>query len=273
MGLDMEQLTLPKQRVVMVLEFDGALFHGWQRQDNAFSVQQAIEDAIFCIEGSTSCPNLATAGRTDAGVHATHMLIHADVDAERWIRSPHAYLHGMNFHLSQGVMVHGVKAVTSDFQARFDCFERRYQYHIINKAFKPVIRANQAWWVAKSLDVAAMNLAANTLLGEHDFSSFRASGCQSKSSNRNLKKLHITRLGDDVIIDVAADAFLYHMVRNLVGSLVAVGKGRWLPEYLYELLLKKDRNLAAETAPAHGLYFTDALYAEFSAQSISGKTG
>jgi len=269
----MEIVTSPKQRVVMVLEFDGGLFHGWQRQDNAYSVQQAIEEALFKIEGELSSPNLATAGRTDAGVHATHMLIHADVDSERWFRSPHAYLQGMNFHLSQGVMVHGVQAVAPDFQARYDCFERRYQYHIINKAFKPVIRAKHAWWVAKPLDVDAMNLAAKTLLGEHDFSSFRASGCQSKSSSRNLKQLQVSRKGDDVIIDVAADAFLYHMVRNLAGSLVAVGKGRWQPEYLHELLLKKDRNLAAETAPAHGLYFTDALYHGLSAQSVSGKTG
>lgn len=269
----MGELSQAKQRLALVIEFDGGCFHGWQRQNNAFSVQEAIEQAIAKIEGATSSPALATAGRTDTGVHATHMLIHADVDLHRWQTSPQAYVHGINFHLVEGVMVHGVKAVSNAFHARFDCFERRYCYHIINQPFQSVLHRKRAWWVAKPLDIDAMNQAACLLLGEHDFSSFRASGCQSKSSSRNLKHLHVRQVGAEICIDVAADAFLYHMVRNLAGSLVAVGKGRWQPEYIVEVLNQRDRNVAAETAPAHALYFTDALYPDFSARNISGLVG
>ncbi len=270
----MDELILPRLRVVMVLEFDGAAFHGWQRQDNAFTVQEALEDALQKIEGKNASPHFAAAGRTDTGVHATHMLVHADVLQSMWQKSAQAYVKGLNFHLrDSGVLVHGVKAVSDDFHARFDCFERHYQYKIWNRSVSSVLHKKQAWWVVQPLDINAMNQAAEMMLGNHDFTTFRASGCQAKSAIRNLKTLEVSQDGHGVVVDVHADAFLYHMVRNLVGTLVAVGIGRWQPEYMFELLLAKNRCIAAQTAPAHGLYFTDALYPDFSAQDISGLVG
>jgi tRNA pseudouridine38-40 synthase len=226
------------------------------------------------IEGAEACPCFSAAGRTDTGVHATHMLIHADVSLARWQKSPHAYIRGLNYHLRDtGVLVHGMKAVPDSFHARFDCLERRYQYKIWNRPVPSVLYQKQAWWVFQALCVDNMNQAASYLVGEHDFMTFRASGCQSNSTVREVKSIKVTRDGHWVTIDVAADAFLYHMVRNIVGTLVAVGVGRWQPEYVKELLANKNRCAAAQTAPAHGLYFTDALYPDFSAQTISGMEG
>ncbi len=263
-----------RQRIALVIEFDGARFHGWQRQDNAFTVQEALEHAMRLLEGEYSQPHFVAAGRTDTGVHATHMLIHADALQSRWQKSPRAYVQGLNYHLQNvGVLVHGVKAVSESFHARFDCVERRYQYKIWNRPVSSCLYEKQMWWVLKTLAVDKMNQAARLLLGERDFTSFRASGCQSSTAKRLLKTLHVQRDGHVVTVDVAADAFLYHMVRNIVGSLVAVGVGRWHPEYMATLLQAKDRQMAAETAPAHGLYFVDAIYPEFSAQEISGMQG
>jgi len=262
------------QRIAMVIEFDGVKFHGWQRQDNAFTVQEALEIAIAKIEGKDSNPSFAAAGRTDSGVHATHMLIHADVLHSMWQKSPHAYIKGLNYHLKGcGVLVHGIKAVSDDFHARFDCFERRYQYKIWNRSVSSALYNKQTWWVFQPLDIEKMNQAASFVLGEHDFTTFRAAGCQANAPVRHLKVLEVKQEGHIITIDVAADAFLYHMVRNLVGTLAAVGMGRWQPEYMKELLDNKNRCVAAQTAPAHGLYFMDALYPDFSAQEISGQVG
>jgi len=267
-------VKIERQRIALVIEFDGVCFHGWQRQNNAFTVQEALENALTKIEGEHALPQFAAAGRTDTGVHATHMLIHADVLLSRWQKSPQTYIKGLNFHLRDtGVLVHGVKAVAADFSARFDCFERRYQYKIWNRSVSSILHQKHAWWVFQPLDIAAMNQAGAMMLGSHDFTTFRASGCQAKAAQRNLKVLEVRQDGHEIIVDVHADAFLYHMVRNLVGTLVAVGIGRWQPEYMLELLLAKNRCIAAQTAPAHGLYFTDALYPEFSAQEISGLVG
>ncbi|MDX8383693.1 MAG: tRNA pseudouridine(38-40) synthase TruA [Ghiorsea sp.] len=268
-----EQQSPVRQRIALAIEFDGKLFHGWQRQTNAFTVQEALEIALLAIEGEQSCPNCVAAGRTDTGVHATHMLIHIDVLQSLWQRSPQAYMLGVNHKLPAGVLVHGIRQVSNDFHARFGCIERKYQYKIYNRVVNSVHQAGLMWWVARPLDVAAMNQAAGYLLGEHDFTTFRAAGCQAHSSVRHMKELRVKRDGDVITIDVAADAFLYHMVRNLVGSLADVGNGRWKAEYIIELLQKKNRCLAAATAPAHGLYFSNAVYPEFSAQDISGFVG
>jgi len=265
---------IQKQRIALVIEFDGGKFHGWQRQDNAFTVQEAMEKAMVLLEGKDAMPNFAAAGRTDSGVHATHMLIHADVSLSRWQKSPHAYIKGLNYHLKHaGVLVHGVKAVPDAFHARFDCFERRYQYKIWNRPVSSCLYDKQMWWVFQPLDIKTMNQAASLLIGKHDFTSFRAAHCQAHSAERHVKVLEVKQEGHVVTVDIASDAFLYHMVRNIVGTLVAVGVGRWQPEYVKELLTNKNRCAAAQTAPAHGLYFTDALYPEFSAQEISGLVG
>jgi len=260
-----------KQRIALVIEFDGTKFHGWQRQDNAFTVQEAMEDAMKKLEGNASQPNFAAAGRTDSGVHATHMLVHADVSAKMWERSSHTYVKGMNYHLRDvGVLVHGVTEKPDTFHARFDCVERRYQYKIWNRLVSSTLHQNQAWWVFQPLNVEKMNQAAALILGKHDFSTFRATGCQADTSERELKVFKVSQDEHMFTVDVAANAFLYHMVRNLVGTLVAVGIGRWEPEYMLELLEGKNRCVAAQTAPAHGLYFSDAIYPDFTAQQISG---
>lgn len=257
------------QRIAMVVEFDGRLFHGWQRQENASSVQAAIEEALTKIEGVES--KLGAAGRTDSGVHAEALLVHADVCRERWQRSHRAYTQGLNQLLPEGVCVIGVRAVNGDFHARFDCVERRYRYQIWNRSTPSAIHRWRHWWVPRMISLDAMEEASQCLVGKHDFSSFRASGCQASTAIREVRHISMQQQGCEISIDIHADAFLYHMVRNIVGSLVRVGSGGWNPDKLTEVLKAKDRNQAAATAPAHGLYFADAIYADFSSSGLIGK--
>lgn len=254
------------QRIALVLEFDGSLYHGWQRQKNAGSVQQSLEEALCKMEGHAV--EVVAAGRTDSGVHAKAMLAHADVSAVRWQRSSRAYTHGLNQLLPEAIRVTAVAAVAEDFHARFDCLERRYQYLIWNRTTASAIHRWRHWWVPRALDVQAMQEAASYLIGEHDFSAFRAAGCQASSPVRNLRHVGVVSHGCELRIDVHGDAFLYHMVRNITGNLVQVGMGKVPPARLAELLADGDRTQAAATAPAHGLYFMDALYADLSAQEL-----
>jgi tRNA pseudouridine38-40 synthase len=256
------------QRLALALEFDGMAFHGWQRQETGASVQASLEDALAAIDGRPG--RTVAAGRTDAGVHGEALLVHADVDAQRWQRSPRAYLHGVNQHLPPSLRVVGLRAVPADFHARFDCLERSYRYRIWNRSAPSALHAWRHWWMPRPLSVEAMNEAAAGLLGEHDFSAFRASGCQSRSPSRELRQLHVAQDGWCISIDVRANAFLYHMVRNLVGVLVKVGSGAWAPPDVQALLHSRDRTQGAATAPAHGLYFRDAVYADFRASELVG---
>lgn len=262
---------MSKQRIAMVIEFDGSAFHGWQRQKNAPSVQASLEDALVQIEGASIAT--AAAGRTDTGVHAEALLVHGDVSAERWARSPRAYTQGVNRLLPDQVRVTGVQAVAPDFHARFDCRERRYRYEIWNRSTPSAIFNWRHWWMPRTLDVQAMQQAAAYFVGEHDFTSFRAAGCQASSAVRNLRHLSVWQEGWRIMVDVRADAFLYHMVRNIVGTLVRIGTGDWPPAMVADLLALKDRTQAAATAPAHGLYFTDAIYEGFSARDLIGREG
>jgi tRNA pseudouridine38-40 synthase len=255
-----------KQRIALVLEYDGGGLCGWQRQDNGPSVQQHLESALAGIEGGAV--DCIAAGRTDAGVHAEAMLVHADVDPGRLARSPLAYVHGVNQSLPEQIRVLGLRAVGDDFHARFSCLERAYRYQIWNRRTAPAIERWRHWWMPRPLDVDAMQQAADLLVGRHDFSSFRASGCQAGTPVRELRELTVRRHGHCIRIHVRADAFLYHMVRNLAGTLVRVGIGRWEAEQVRELLSARDRSQAADTAPAHGLYFTNATYADFDAASL-----
>lgn len=259
------------QRLALVLEFDGKAFHGWQRQEAGATVQASLEDALAAIDGQPV--RTVAAGRTDAGVHGEGLLVHADVDAGRWRRSPRAYLHGVNQHLPASLRVIGLRAVAPDFHARFDCLERAYRYRIWNRSTASALHAWRHWWMPRALDVAAMNAAAAGLLGEHDFSAFRAAGCQSRSPRRELRRLHVVQEGWNVCIDVRADAFLYHMVRNLVGVLAQVGIGAWKASDVQALLSSRDRSRGAATAPAHGLYFVDAVYRDFRASELVGRCG
>jgi len=254
------------QRIAMVVEFDGQPFHGWQQQNNASSVQATLQSALQRIE-SRAVPVVA-AGRTDAGVHAEAMLAHADVCAARWQRSHLAYIHGCNSFLPDQIRVIGVRAVAADFHARFDCRGRSYRYQIWNRNTASALHRWQHWWMPKALNVAAMQDAARHCMGKHDFSALRAAGCQAASATRTIHALSIEQQGDCIRISVSADAFLYHMVRNLVGNLVEVGRGKSNPEAFSRLLAGKDRSLGAATAPAHGLYFMDARYDDFSSRAL-----
>jgi tRNA pseudouridine38-40 synthase len=256
------------RRIALVLEYDGTCFNGWQRQKVGHAVQEDLEQALHAIDGR-DCRTVA-AGRTDAGVHAEAMLVHADVDAARWQRSPRAYVHGVNQILSAPLRVVGVRAVHPQFHARFDCLERAYRYRIWNRPTASALHAWRHWWMPRRLSLEAMNEAACLLIGEHDFSAFRAAGCQSHSPCRDLRRLHVAQDGWTVSIDVHANAFLYHMVRNIVGSLVRVGVGDWHPEQVQALLRSADRTQGAATAPAHGLYFRDAVYKGFRASELIG---
>jgi len=259
------------RRIALVVEFCGDDLSGWQRQEGVTSVQQYLEEALGRVEGDRR--TVVAAGRTDAGVHAEALLVHVDVDAERWLRAPRAYLHGVNGHLPAAVRVVGVAEVAADFHARFACRERSYRYQIWNRQTAPAIWQWRHWWMPRQLDVAKMQAAGELLLGRHDFSSFRASGCQSASAVRELRELCIEQQGCEICVHLRADAFLYHMVRNIVGNLVRVGVGAWPVERIAALLAERDRRLGAATAPAHGLYFTDARYDDFSARALIGRCG
>ncbi len=256
------------QRIAMVIEFDGKPFHGWQQQDNAVSVQAEMQRALASIDGQSI--KTVAAGRTDTGVHAEAFLLHADVCTERWNRSHRAYVHGCNSLLPDAIRVTGVRAVEKRFHARFDCRERCYRYQIWNRTTASALEAWRHWWMPRPLDFDAMSEAAAICLGKHDFSALRAANCQASSSVRTINAIRVEQHGHCIALHISADAFLYHMVRNLVGNLVAVGVGRFSPKEFSELLLSGDRTKGAATAPAWGLYFTDAIYDNFRASDLIG---
>jgi len=257
------------RRIAMVIEFDGRPFHGWQQQDNAVSVQAELQRALAGIDGRSI--TTVAAGRTDAGVHAEAFLLHADVSAERWNRSHRAYVHGCNSLLPDTIRVTGVQAVDDHFHARFDCLERCYRYQIWNRATASAIQAWRHWWMPRPLNIQNMRTAAAYCLGKHDFSALRAANCQASSAVRTIREIRIEQHGCCMSLHIAADAFLYHMVRNLVGNLVDVGIGKRRPEDISSFLLSGDRSQGAATAPAWGLYFADAVYDHFRASELIGR--
>lgn len=197
------------------------------------------------------------AGRTDTGVHGFAQIVHFDAPVER---SPKAWVLGVNANLPFDVRVHWAVAVPDDFHARFSALARRYRYVIANTVVRPALLGGQVTWQRRPLDVEQMRLAARSLLGEQDFSAFRAASCQSSSPMRNVQSIEVSRRGDLVILDIKANAFLHHMVRNIAGSLMVVGSGRQAPGWVAELLAGRDRSVAAETAPAAGLYLVEVDY-------------
>jgi len=257
-----------QQRIVLIIEFDGRPYCGWQRQTNGLAVQEVVEQALLHVDSTAS--NLVTAGRTDTGVHALALAAHVDVCFQRWQHSPRAYLHGINQHLPDAVRVVATRAVDSDFHARFDCTMRCYRYLIWNRTTAaPALSHWRHWWMPRPLDLEAMRQAATLCLGRHDFSAMRAAGCQANHAIRCINTLSINQQGFEIAIKVAADAFLYHMVRTLVGTLIEVGIGQRSPESIRELLASKNRASAGKTAPAHGLYFTNACYKQFSSADLA----
>lgn len=238
------------------VEYDGTAFCGWQRQGDALSVQQTLEEAIekFCTEQV----RIHTAGRTDAGVHATGQVIHFDLAQAYDTYKIHG---GINFHARpQPVCVLSVEEVNEEFHARFSAKKRYYKYRIVNRRTPLIIDANRAWQVPLPLDVSAMKEAAAHLIGKHDFSSFRASECQAKSPIKTLDELRIEQNGEEIVFYLSAQSFLHHMVRIIVGSLEHVGSGRWTPQDIQKALAACDRRAGGRTAPAQGLYLTQVDY-------------
>ncbi len=243
-------------RYKLVIEYDGGDFVGWQRQDNGPSVQAAIEAAVtrFCGETAT----LHVAGRTDAGVHALGQVAHLDLERQT---SVDTLRDALNHHLKPAaIAVLAATAVDVDFHARFSALRRDYLYRIVNRRAPLALDRGRAWFVPKPLDADAMQQAALVLVGHHDFSSFRAADCQAKSPLKTLDRLEVSRRGDEVRIVAEARSFLYHQVRNIVGSLKQVGEGRWTAATIADVLAAKDRRQAGPTAPACGLYLTGVGY-------------
>lgn len=242
-------------RIALGIEYDGSGFYGWQRQREVNSVQQELETALSKVANQPV--ELFCAGRTDAGVHATGQVVHFDTTA---VRDDKAWVMGTNAQLPDAIAVRWAKAVPDDFHARFSATARRYRYIIYNHKFRPAILRAGLSHYHQSLDTDLMQQAGEYLLGEQDFSSFRAMQCQSHSPFRNVHHLHISRQGDYIILDIKANAFLHHMVRNITGSLLEVGMKNRPPQWIAELLAAKDRNLAAATAKPGGLYLVDVDY-------------
>jgi tRNA pseudouridine38-40 synthase len=242
-------------RLALGLEYDGSRFCGWQTQPSACAVQDVLEQALAEIAGEPV--DTVAAGRTDTGVHALQQVVHFDTAAERPVT---AWVRGVNSLLPPAVSVLWAQPVAEDFHARFSAQGRRYRYLLLNRPVRPGLMAARAGWYHAPLDVEAMARGASYLIGEHDFSSFRAAECQARSPVRRLSRLDLRRQGDWIVFDLAADAFLHHMVRNIVGCLVYVGKGKYPTEWVRELLAHRDRKLAAPTFAPDGLYFAGADY-------------
>lgn len=252
-------------RIVLGLEYDGTGYVGWQRQKSGTGVQEVLELALSSVADETV--SAVCAGRTDAGVHASGQVAHFDTDARR---SDRGWLLGINANLPDDVNVRYVQGSAKDFHARFSATSRSYRYLILNQPVRSALNRRHAWWVYEELHVTNMHEAAQQLLGRHDFSAFRASGCQAPTPVREVKRLSVEKHGNLIVISVTANAFLQHMVRNIVGSLVAVGKGERDVQWLRDVLQLADRTQAGMTAPAQGLTLVDVAYpAAFGLPAVS----
>lgn len=244
------------QRVALAVEYNGACFHGFQSQPGGVTtVQQALEHALSKVAAEPI--TLVCAGRTDAGVHATTQIIHFDTLAKRPAK---AWVMGTRAHLPASVAVRWAKDVVPQFHARFSALSRTYRYLLSDCATYSSLTHDRVTWCNRPLDLARMRAGAKHLIGEHDFTSFRASQCQARSPVRNIHHLHIVRRGDLIVLEVQANAFLHHMVRNIVGVLIAVGSGDADPSWVAEVLAAKDRSRAGVTARPNGLYLVSVDY-------------
>ena len=254
-------------RFKLTLEYDGAPFVGWQRQENGPSVQEALENAIYAMTGERATAH--GAGRTDAGVHALGQVAHVDLtrdwDAFRLGEGLNAYL------LAHPVAILAAERVGMDFDARHSASARHYLYRIVNRRAPLTLDRGRAWRVKPRLDAEAMHEAAQVLVGRHDFSTFRDAQCQANSPIRTLDRLDVRRDGDEVLCETSALSFLHRQVRSMVGSLVDVGSGRWSAGDLKAALIDTDRNRCGQVAPALGLYLAHVEYADRSRGSLSGE--
>jgi tRNA pseudouridine38-40 synthase len=243
------------RRIALGVSYDGGRYSGWQQQSSARSIQATLERALGTIANERV--ELICAGRTDAGVHACRQVVHFDTQA---VRPSSAWLLGSNSELPPDISVSWAYPVPDHFHARYSALLRTYRYVILNRSARSALTAGRALMVHQPLQVEAMRAAARWLVGEHDFSAFRSSECQSRSPVRRLDALEVSRQGAWVTIDVSANAFLHHMVRNIAGLLIAVGQGRAPPERAREQLESRRRSTGAAKAAAHGLYLWQVQY-------------
>ncbi len=242
-------------RHALGLEYDGTEFCGWQRQQNSPSVQQCVEEALSSVANHRVI--VICAGRTDTGVHACCQVVHFDSQSERTARQ---WVLGVNSHLPVGVRVLWLCKVDDGFHARFGACSRTYHYRILNRPVRPALGHSYLGWCREPLDADQMHKAAQILLGVHDFSAFRSAGCSAQHATREVSTIDVIRHGDIVQIEITANAFLYHMVRNIVGSLMSVGRGEESVRWFNELLQSRDRKLAGVTAEPQGLCFVRVRY-------------
>ena len=243
-------------RIALGIEYDGSEFHGWQLQDDGVrTVQGAVERALGKVANEPV--RVFCAGRTDTGVHGSGQVIHIDTTAQRDER---AWVFGANANLPKDVAVLWAKPVPDSFHARFSAMRRAYRYVIFTRPVRPTFLAYRVTWSYCDLDVERMQLAAEYLLGEHDFSSYRAQGCQAKSPIRTIYRLDVSRHDDFIFIDIEANAFLHHMVRNIAGVLMSIGSGEAGTQWAQQVLEHRDRTQGGVTAPPYGLYLTTVHY-------------
>lgn len=244
-------------KVAAVLEYRGSGFSGWQQQKHAVSIQQHVEAALSKVanhEVQVHC-----AGRTDSGVHALNQVIHFESCSTR---SDYSWVTGSNTYLSSDVCILWARQVAEEFHARYSAVRRSYRYIIHNRKTRPALNHELVTWEFQPLDVNRMSMAAADLVGEHDFTSFRAAGCQSKVPVREVQNLSVFQNGEYIVIEITANAFLQHMVRNIAGVLLAIGSGREHPDWAKQVLEARDRTRGGVTAPANGLYLTRVEYPE-----------
>ncbi len=247
---------MPRYR--MTVEYDGIPYVGWQRQNNGPSVQGAIERAILSLTGETA--SVRGAGRTNSGVHAVGQVTHADLSKE-W--KPHTLRNALNAHLrlaGDRVAILNVMEVDASFDARFSAIRRHYLYRIIVRRAPLALEAGRAWWVAKDMDHEVMHTAAQTLVGRHDFTTFRSVHCQANSPVRTLDRLDVTRSGELIEIRATAQSFLHNQIRSFAGTLKLAGEGKWTPDDVRTALEARDRKACGPVAPPDGLYFMQVDY-------------
>lgn len=250
-------MSTAPSRIALGLQYDGTCYHGWQTQDDPElpTLQQTLERAVAQVANHPV--SVVAAGRTDAGVHATGQVVHFDAVAER---TPYSWVFGINSNLPRDLSVRWAKPVSTDFHARFVAVSRSYRYIIYNSPIRPALLRHEITWHHHPLDEKSMNHAAQFLMGQHDFSAFRGIHCQAKSPTRTISKIEVYRLRDFVVIEVQADGFLHHMVRNIAGVLLPIGAGQKSAYWTLEVLESRKRTQAGITAPAQGLYLVDVGY-------------
>lgn len=251
------QHLVVRMRIALGIEYEGSAFCGWQSQTSGCAIQDHLKLALSAMAGHEICTHAA--GRTDTGVHALSQVIHFTTSVNRPVS---AWVRGVNSQLPVAIRVLWAKEVDEQFHARFSASARHYQYLLVNRAVAPAVLAGRAGWFHQPLTLAVMKQAAHYLVGTHDFSAFRAAECQAKSPIKQLHRAEVNQSGDMFIFEFSANAFLHHQVRNMLGALIYIGKGKYRPEWILELLEAKDRARAAPTFDASGLYLCGVDYPE-----------